>query len=109
MNILDDLRAELIAVRKSLGQHIAFLEARNKIHAIGQDSDEATTELLGRLKQYRSEVQGWLIHLPSGSEALTMTADFDWPEDIRADARRRLNRLVRAVRHASETRERFDT
>jgi hypothetical protein len=68
MNILDDLRAEWIAVRKSLGDHISFLEAGNKIHPIGQDSDEATTELLGRLKQYRSEVQGWLVRLPSGSE-----------------------------------------
>jgi hypothetical protein len=43
---------------KSLGDHIAFLEAGNKIHPIGQNSDEATIELLGRLKQYRSEVQG---------------------------------------------------
>ena len=68
MNILDDLRAEWIAVRKSLGDHIAYLEAGNKIHGIGRDSDEATTELLGRLKQYRSDVQGWLVHLPSGSE-----------------------------------------
>jgi hypothetical protein len=68
MKILDDLRAEWIAVRKSLGDHIAFLETGNKIHPIGQDSDEATTELLGRLKKYRSEVQGWLVHLPSERE-----------------------------------------
>ena len=67
MNILDDLRAEWIAIRKS-GDHIAYLEAGRKIHPIGQNSDEATTELLGRLKQYRSEVQGWLVHLPSESE-----------------------------------------
>jgi len=68
MNILDDLRAEWIAIRKSLGDHIAYLEAGNKIHPIGQDSYEATTELLGLLKQYRSEVQGWLVRLPSESE-----------------------------------------
>jgi hypothetical protein len=29
MNILDDLRAEWIAIRKSLGDHIAYLEAGN--------------------------------------------------------------------------------
>jgi hypothetical protein len=68
MNILDDLRAEWIAIRKSLGDHIAYLEVGNKIHPIGQDPDEATTEFLVRLKQYRSEVQGWLVNLPSESE-----------------------------------------
>jgi hypothetical protein len=31
MNILDDLRAEWIAVRKSLGDRIAYLEAGNKV------------------------------------------------------------------------------
>jgi hypothetical protein len=31
MNFLDDLRAEWIAIRKSLGDHIAYLEAGNKI------------------------------------------------------------------------------
>ena len=41
-------------------------------------------------------------------ETLAMTADLDWPDNIRADAQRRLNRLVRALRHASETRERLD-
>jgi hypothetical protein len=41
-------------------------------------------------------------------EALTMTVELDWPDDIRADAQRRLNRLVRALRHAPETRERLD-
>jgi hypothetical protein len=41
-------------------------------------------------------------------ETLAMTADLDWPEDIRADAQRRLNRLARALRHAPETRERLD-
>ena len=30
MNVLDDLRAEWIAIRKSLGDHIAYLEAGNK-------------------------------------------------------------------------------
>ena len=73
MNILDDLRAEWIAIRKSLGDHIAYLEAGNKIHPIGQDPDEATTEFLVRLKQYRSEVQGWLVHLPSEGEQLAQT------------------------------------
>ena len=65
MNTLDDLRAEWIEIRKSLGRHITHLEAGNKIHPLDQDSDEATTELLGRLKQYRLEVEGWLIHLPT--------------------------------------------
>jgi len=68
MNILDDLRAEWIAVRKSLGDHIAYLEAGNKIHPIGQDPDEATAEFLVRLKHYRSEVQGWLVQLPTEGE-----------------------------------------
>jgi hypothetical protein len=65
MNTLDDLRAEWIAIRKSLGRYIAYLEAGNKIHPIGQDSDKATAEFLRRLKQYRSEVEGWLVQLPS--------------------------------------------
>ena len=54
MNFLDDLRAEWIAIRKSLGHHIAG----NNIHPIDQDPNEATTEFLARLKQYRSEVEG---------------------------------------------------
>ena len=41
-------------------------------------------------------------------EALTITVELDWPDNIRADAQRRLNQLVRALRHAPETRERFD-
>ena len=65
MNFLDDVRAEWIAIRKSLGDHIAYLEAGNKIYPIDQDPDDATIELLGRLKQYRSEVERWLFHLPS--------------------------------------------
>ena len=68
MNILDDLRAEWIAIRKSLGDHIAYLEAGNKIHPIGQSHDEATAEFLVQSKRYRSEVQGWLVHLPSERE-----------------------------------------
>ena len=68
MNILDDLRAEWIAIRKNLGDCIAYLEAGNKIHPIDQDQDEATIEFVGRLKQYRSEVEGWLVHLPSERE-----------------------------------------
>ena len=68
MNVLDDLRAEWIAIRKSLGDHIAYLETGNKIHPIGQDPNEATIEFVGRLKQYRSEVEGWLVHLPSERE-----------------------------------------
>ena len=65
MNTLDDLRAEWIEVRKSLGRHIAHLEAGNPIHPIGQDPDKATAELLIRLKQYRAEVESWLVELPS--------------------------------------------
>ena len=68
MNFLDDLRAEWIAIRKSLGDHIAYLEAGNKIHPIDQDPNEATAEFLERLWQYRSEVEGWLVHLPSQGE-----------------------------------------
>ena len=68
MNFLDDLRAEWIAIRKSLGDHIAYLEAGNRIHPIDQDPNEATTEFLERLRHYRSEVEGWLIHLPSQGE-----------------------------------------
>jgi len=41
-------------------------------------------------------------------ENLTMTADLDWPDAIRADAQRRLNRLAGALRHAPETSARFD-
>ena len=41
MNFLDDLRAEWIAMRKSLGEHIAYLEVGNKIHPIDQDPNEA--------------------------------------------------------------------
>ena len=68
MNFLDDLRAEWIAIRKSLGDHIAYLEAGNRIHPIDQDPNEATAEFLKRLRQYRSVVEGWLIHLPSQGE-----------------------------------------
>ena len=65
MNFLDDLRAEWIAIRRSLGDHIAYLEAGNKVHPIDQDPNVATAVFLGRLKQYRSEVEGWLATLPS--------------------------------------------
>jgi hypothetical protein len=44
----------------------------------------------------------------AGPFFLTMTVELDWPENIKADAQRRLNRLVRALRHAPETRERLD-
>jgi len=65
MNTLDDLRAEWIELRTSLSRHIAYLEAGNAIHPIGQDPQQATAELVQRLKQYRAEVQSWLVHLPS--------------------------------------------
>jgi hypothetical protein len=65
MNFLDDLRAEWIAIRRSLGDHIAYLEAGNKVHPIDQDPDAPTAEFLKRLKQYRAEVEGWLANLPS--------------------------------------------
>ena len=68
MNFHDDLRAEWIAIRKSLGDHITYLEAGNRLHPIDRDPNEATTECLERLRQYRSEVEGWLIHLPSQGE-----------------------------------------
>ena len=44
MNVLDDLRAERIAMRKSLRDYIAHLEAGNKIHPFDQDPDEATKD-----------------------------------------------------------------
>lgn len=56
----------------------------------------------------RSSTATAFFDLLGQMEALTMTADLDWPADIRADAQRRLNRLARALRHAPETRERFD-
>jgi hypothetical protein len=65
MNFLDDLRAEWIAIRRSLGDHIAYLEAGNKVHPIDQDPDLATAEFVERLKQYRLEVESWLANLPS--------------------------------------------
>jgi hypothetical protein len=40
-------------------------------------------------------------------ETLVKTIDIDWPEQITQDARRRLTRLERALRHAPETRERL--
>ena len=57
MNTLDDLRAEWIELRTSLSGHIAYLEAGNTIHPIGQDPQQATAEFVQRLKQYRAEVQ----------------------------------------------------
>ncbi len=69
MNTLNDLRAEWIEVRRSLGLHIAHLEAGGKIHPFDQeDPDRATSELLERLKHYHSEVETWLLHLPSEAE-----------------------------------------
>ncbi len=68
MNTLDDLRAQWIETRKNLAHYIAHLEAGNKIHPIDQDSDKATEEFLARLKQYRLEVESWLVHLPSEAE-----------------------------------------
>jgi hypothetical protein len=68
MNTLDDLRADWIALRKSLGAHITFLEAGGRIHPVGQDPEKATAELLERLKHYRSEVETWLVSLPSEAE-----------------------------------------
>lgn len=65
MNVLDDLRAEWIEVRKNLSRHIAHLEAGNKIHPVDQDPEKDTAELLARLKQYHTEVQKWLARLPS--------------------------------------------
>ena len=65
MNTLDDLRADWIEIRKSLSRHIAYFEAGNKIHPIGQDPDKATEELLVRLRQHRSEVEHWLAQFQS--------------------------------------------
>ena len=40
-------------------------------------------------------------------ETLLATIELDWPDDIRADANRRLARIARALRHAPETSERL--
>jgi hypothetical protein len=40
-------------------------------------------------------------------ETLLATIKLDWPDDVRADAKRRLARIARAVRHAPETSERL--
>ncbi len=68
MNTLDNLRAQWIETRKSLAVHIAYLEAGNKIHPINQDANEATANLLERLKRYHSDVQTWLAQLPSETD-----------------------------------------
>ncbi len=64
MNELDTLRAEWIALRKSLGEHIATFEAGNKIHPIDQDPDVATAEFVQQLRKYHADVDMWLMHLP---------------------------------------------
>jgi hypothetical protein len=69
MNTLNDLRAEWIETRRSLGRHIVDLENGTKIHPIDQDSTQATIELLERLKRYRAEVESWLLHLPTEAES----------------------------------------
>ena len=58
-------------------------------------------------RRRKTSTAGPFFDLLDQMEALTMTVELDWPEDIRSDAQRRLNRIVRALRHASETRERF--
>jgi hypothetical protein len=40
-------------------------------------------------------------------ETLLATIDLDWPDEMRADAKRRLARIARALRHAPETSERL--
>jgi hypothetical protein len=60
------------------------------------------------LPQRRTTSTAPFFDLLDQMEALTVTGEFDWPDTIRADAQRRLNRLARALRHAPETRERFD-
>jgi hypothetical protein len=59
-------------------------------------------------QQRKTSVARPFFDLLDQMEALAMNSDLDWPEDIRADAQRRLNRLARALRHAPETRERLD-
>jgi hypothetical protein len=38
---------------------------------------------------------------------LLVTIELDWPDEMRADAKRRLARIARALRHAPETSERL--
>jgi hypothetical protein len=59
-------------------------------------------------RRNKTSTAGPFFDLLDQMEALTMTVELDWPADIRADAQRRLNRIARALRHAPETRERFD-
>jgi hypothetical protein len=40
-------------------------------------------------------------------ESLLAKIDLDWPDEMRADAKRRLARIARALRHAPETSERL--
>jgi hypothetical protein len=40
-------------------------------------------------------------------ETLLTTIKLDWPDDMRADAKRSLARIARALRHAPETNERL--
>jgi hypothetical protein len=76
---VDEHEALSIGVSLPLGEQITSpfkyiaterVEPPQQCRRIAQieDPDEATTEFLVRLKQYRSEVQGWLVHLPSESE-----------------------------------------
>ena len=55
-----------------------------------------------------ASTSGPFFDLLDQMEALTITVELDWPDNIRADAQRRLNRIARALRHAPETRERFE-
>jgi hypothetical protein len=59
-------------------------------------------------RRRKTSTAGPFFDLLDQMETLTITVELDWPENIRSDAQRRLNRIVRALRHAPETRERFD-
>jgi hypothetical protein len=61
---VEELRAEWSALRDSLNRHITYLEAGGKIYPVCQDADSATVAFLAKLKQYRTDVEGWLATLP---------------------------------------------
>ncbi len=61
---VEELRAEWSALGGSLNRHVAYLESGEKIYPIDQDADSATVAFLAKLRQYRTDVEGWLATLP---------------------------------------------
>ena len=68
INTHDNFRADWIEIRKSLGRHIAYFEAGNKIHPRAQGPDKVMEEFLARMRQCRFEAKSWLAHFQSKAE-----------------------------------------